>query len=231
MKHLSRAAVLGVSALAATIAAGSASAETNFRHARSAASASIAAAAANRETDDIISGYVTDEGTVSSATASLKVPTLTCGADTQVIFMGLEQVNIAADIILACQEGEPVYLLEAFINELDPVISDEVAPGDTVKLSIEESASETTATVVNGATTVTISGNPDPEPFMLFGTADVSDSLPPEFTTATFSKSKFNGKTLSAKKSTKVNRVDEGIKITTSKLKKGKFTQKFKVLN
>lgn len=64
----------------------------------------------------------------------------------------------------------------------------------------------------------------------IFGTLDFLNTLPPAFSKAEFSKSKFNGARLSTKTTTKINRKDEDTKITTGKLKKGAFSQKFKLL-
>lgn len=196
----------------------------------SAATTARVAAAAWRDVSETSSGYMTDQVEVSSASALLKVPEIACGPEFRSIYMGIEGFRVAADVILNCDQGEATYALEAFVFGANTLFSENVQPGDLVRLSVTQTATESTVTVVNGDTTLLVSGAPGPEAFLIFGTLDVDGALPPQFTTAKFSDNKLNGKRLSPKKTIRLNRVNGNTKIATGALKKGAFTQKIKVV-
>lgn len=230
MHRIIRAVLLGGMTISVIAAAGSASAEPKFERNRGAIAAAISSL--KKATDPNISGYVTDEGPVKSASASVKVPGVLCSSEEkQVLFLGLEGINVAADVVIDCEGGFPTYTLEAFTFDAGADTSTEVKPGDVVKLSITQSPTETTVTAHNGDVKVSVTSSPEPESSLIFGTLNLAQTTPPQFTTAKFTKSKFNGKTLSAKKAAKVNRVDGSTKIKTGKLKDGAFTQTFEFLN
>lgn len=220
MQRSVRQSLLGTAALAVMVSgfAGIAAAEMKYKR-------SSFAGATARDVSDIISGYVV-EGTIGSASATFKVPTLTCGDDDRAIFMGIEGESLqsAADVILICSEGEPTYILEAFAGEDNPVA--EVQPGDTVKVSLTASGGTITAKANN----LTATAELDPETIVLYGTLDATEETlpPPDFGKAKFSKVKLNGKTLKKGQATKFDLEVDETTIKTGKLKKGKFSLTFK---
>jgi hypothetical protein len=159
--------------------------------------------------------YATPSIGFASASATLVVPKLTCTSKTADTgqFLGLFDTNptsastaahAVAAVSVLCGTSGPTYTFFAYVagNEVAPT---GIKPGDTVVLSLVQTASSELATVADLTTkeTVTESNSPVPDSSISIG----ADSTVPteQFSKAEFTKVQVNGQYLDAVPSTQYN--------------------------
>lgn len=213
MRMHSRRALRLTLALAATAATGAA-----LTAQAAAATPQISAFGSGGHIEDnstYLAGYGVTEPGISRASMVFRVPTMTCGADTEGTAEGIgNEQSVGSPTLLAivfdaCVGGSPLHTIQATAGGNSQFGN--AAEGDRIKVSMVQTRNRVKSTVtdVTSATTVSATGTPTPDNSITFGSFPLfsGGQLPvADFGTVRMQQPTLENSDLSAWSPTKLNR-------------------------
>lgn len=238
MKHIVHRSLIGLVCLGLAAVGLAAPAQA----ADGAAALSVTGSASTLAPSEYLAGY-TANAKGNGVTKTMTVPDVTCPNNKlRGIALGIGDEAVEGQPVLlgvvfvACSQGQPVYLTQAFVAG-GTAEAGAAAAGDKIKFAVKYAGGNATVDVTNltdAAGTVTATGAA-PKAKLHFGAFPLFNSQTgdkvevPDFGSVKMNKNQADGKALTGMNATKYDRIEGGeIKINTSKIRRGSFSLEFK---